>query len=86
MLYLSLLLLIVPQAPTATAPQQVPPATPEVEAVTYDQGPMRVDLTAMREVRTKYLDDAERSARESNYAIQASTDRTNPMPALHFLL
>ena len=61
-----------PQAatePKPAAPPTTQPATPTTAPV-YDQGPLRIDISAMREIRLKYLDSAERSAAESNFAIQ----------------
>ncbi len=59
-------------APT-TQPAPAQPAEPEKPATTppaYDQGPLKAEIDAMREVRTAYADSAERSAMESNFAMR----------------
>lgn len=43
---------------------------PNDDGPRYDQGPWKVEVTAMREMRLLYFDDEERSNRESNFAIQ----------------
>ncbi len=66
MLYLSLLLLLVPQV--ATAPADEPTTQPA--APVYDQGPLRSEFVAMREVRLR-ADDPELAARmQSDLRIQ----------------
>lgn len=56
--------------PPATTQPAGQPAEPPAPPLVYDSGPLRAEITAMREIRLKYLDSAERSAAESNYAIQ----------------
>jgi len=51
---------------TATPPEAAAPAAP-----TYDEGPLEVEIAAMREVRTLYLDDPEQSANQTNFAMRA---------------
>lgn len=61
-----------PPAPGAPVKPDAPQAegTPAAPAVVYDTGPLKAEITAMREIRLKYLDSAERSAQESNFAMQ----------------
>lgn len=73
MLYLATLMLLLFQAPAtpdqaADVKADVPaePPTPQ-----YLEGPLKIEVTAVREVRTEYYEDPERGAKESNFAFQA---------------
>ncbi len=66
--YLILLLLLFPQ--DQTAPAQTDEVGPEPPPPTYDQGPMKATLLAMRDVRFFYGEQPERAERESNFAMQ----------------
>ncbi len=59
-----------PPPPPPAAGEAAQPATPPPPAVVYDTGPMKAEVTAVREIRLKYMDSAERSAADSNFAMQ----------------
>jgi hypothetical protein len=62
-----------PTAPPGAPPTAVGPtgaAPPAAPAVLYDTGPLRAEITAMREIRLRYVDDADKSAAESQFAMQ----------------
>ncbi len=66
MLHLGLLsLLILAQAAAVQEPVE-PPKPQEV----YDEGPLRIEISAMREIRLVYEDMPDRSEKESNFAMQ----------------
>lgn len=76
-----MLMLLAPQdrPATITRPQAAPtpPATaaPTDEAAAlaapnYATGPLKAEIAAIREVRTIYIDNAEQSARETNFAVR----------------
>lgn len=66
MFYLSLLLALLPQVTSAPVQE----ATPPTSAPTYDQGPLRVELIAMREVRIRATDPVMASRMESDLRMQ----------------
>ena len=66
MLYLTLLLTLLPQV--TVTPAQEPPAP--TTAPTYDQGPLRVELLAMREVRLRASDPVMAARMESDLRMQ----------------
>jgi hypothetical protein len=57
------------QGPAPTPPTPAKPADPNAPAVVYDEGPLRAEIIAMREVRMRYNDTPERSESESNFAM-----------------
>lgn len=59
-----LLLLQVPPAPAQQSPNI------QEEKPRYDVGPLKAEVTAMREIRLLYLDNEERGHNESNFAMQ----------------
>ncbi len=57
-------------ATTQPAPAQPAKATePNAPAEKYDEGPLRAEIVATREVRMHWNDNAERSESESNFAV-----------------
>lgn len=81
MLHAALFVLVLALQQAAPAPQPAPAATPATPPTTapaepappetvYDTGPMGADIIAMREIRLTYTDSPERSAAESNFAMQ----------------
>lgn len=66
MFYLSLLIALLPQV-TGTPVQE---ATPPTSAPTYDQGPLRAEFVAMREVRIRATDPVMAARMESDLRMQ----------------
>lgn len=54
----------------AVVPAQPPAPEPEGPKVDYTEGPLRIEVVAMREGRLLYLDDPNRSEAESQFAMQ----------------